>query len=87
MHFAREMAPAVENALPGISSFSTAGDAIRNFFILPVFIFEAVKGDGARDFAVYLWHNNPVGIGMQDNFCFAGGKKRQTFLPQKASDH
>jgi hypothetical protein len=41
-----------------------------------VFIFAAVKGAGMR-FSVYLrWHNNPVGIGMQDNFA-AGGKRGQ----------
>lgn len=36
-------------------------------------------------FSVYLrWHNNPVGIGMQDNFC-CRGKKRPT--AHGADDH
>jgi len=49
-----------------------------------VFIFAAVKGAGMR-FSVYLrWHNNPVGIGMQDNFC-CRGKKRPT--AHGADDH
>jgi hypothetical protein len=49
-----------------------------------VFIFAAVKGAGMR-FSVYLrWHNNPVGIGMQDKFC-CRGKKRPT--AHGADDH
>lgn len=38
-------------------------------------------------FCLSPWHNNPVGIGMQDNFCSLQGKKRPTCAAQRAGDH